>query len=192
MRKAKTTEAPPRVAWEWDWLPLEKAVRLQRNSKLHDLGALHTSMKRGFLDTPTVNARTGRLIGGHGRIDVLQQKKATGEPPPQGIRSENGSWLVPVWTVDVPEEEEEAVAIGLNRTTELGGWDETMLAEVLSDLAAQGNLEGTGYDEEDLDRLIGDLIPPNFSPVGVEEQGRLDQKSPVTCPECGHEFVPQS
>jgi hypothetical protein len=31
---------------------------------------------------------------------------------------------------------------------------------------------------------------PDFQPVGIEEQGRLDEKKPVTCPECGHEFTP--
>jgi ParB-like nuclease domain len=30
----------------------------------------------------------------------------------------------------------------------------------------------------------------NFEPTGTEDQGRLDEKNPVTCPECGHEFVP--
>ena len=31
---------------------------------------------------------------------------------------------------------------------------------------------------------------PDFEPVGVQEQGRLDEKKKVTCPECGHEFAP--
>jgi len=30
----------------------------------------------------------------------------------------------------------------------------------------------------------------NFEPVNADQQGRLDKKNPVTCPECGHEFVP--
>src|SRR5690242_12855222 len=30
----------------------------------------------------------------------------------------------------------------------------------------------------------------DFQPVSADEQGRLDKKNPVTCPECGHEFVP--
>jgi hypothetical protein len=33
--------------------------------------------------------------------------------------------------------------------------------------------------------------PNSFSAASENEQGRLDQKSPVTCPECGHEFIPQ-
>jgi len=34
------------------------------------------------------------------------------------------------------------------------------------------------------------IVPPAFAPVGVDEQGRLDEKATVTCPECGYEFVP--
>ena len=33
-------------------------------------------------------------------------------------------------------------------------------------------------------------IPPIFEPVGIEEQGRLDEKAKAKCPECGHEFTP--
>ena len=32
---------------------------------------------------------------------------------------------------------------------------------------------------------------PNFEPVGIDEQGRLDEKKKVTCPECGAEFTPK-
>lgn len=34
------------------------------------------------------------------------------------------------------------------------------------------------------------ITPPDFEPVDVSEQPRLDQKAPVTCPHCGEEFVP--
>ncbi len=37
---------------------------------------------------------------------------------------------------------------------------------------------------------MGWLQEPDFQPTGADEQGRLDRKNPVTCPECGHEFVP--
>lgn len=34
------------------------------------------------------------------------------------------------------------------------------------------------------------ITPPDFQPVGVEQQGRLDEKAKVKCPHCGQEFVP--
>jgi hypothetical protein len=30
----------------------------------------------------------------------------------------------------------------------------------------------------------------DFHPSGADEQGRLDRRNPITCPNCGHEFVP--
>lgn len=35
------------------------------------------------------------------------------------------------------------------------------------------------------------ITPPDFAPVSADEQPRLDQKAPVTCPHCGAEFVPK-
>jgi hypothetical protein len=32
--------------------------------------------------------------------------------------------------------------------------------------------------------------PPNFLPGSEDEQGRLDQKKPIECPNCGEEFTP--
>jgi len=34
------------------------------------------------------------------------------------------------------------------------------------------------------------IFPPDFAPVDMSEQPRLDEKKRVTCPECGHEFAP--
>jgi len=36
---------------------------------------------------------------------------------------------------------------------------------------------------------LGWLQEPDFGPASADEQGRLDKKNPITCPECGHEFV---
>jgi len=32
--------------------------------------------------------------------------------------------------------------------------------------------------------------PNEFSAASGDEQGRLDQKKPLTCPKCSHQFVP--
>jgi hypothetical protein len=37
----------------------------------------------------------------------------------------------------------------------------------------------------------GYIQEPTYGPGSADEQGSLDQKSPVTCPECGHQFVPR-
>jgi ParB family chromosome partitioning protein len=37
---------------------------------------------------------------------------------------------------------------------------------------------------------VGWLQEPDFEPASADEQGRLDKKNPIICPECGHEFIP--
>jgi len=78
-----------------------------------------------------------------------------------------------------------------------GSWD----WQKLSSFPAPKLIE-MGFDESlkkqyDFDALnlkemlLAEEQTPDFQPVGIDEQGRLDQKKPVTCPECGHEFTPK-
>ena len=62
------------------------------------------------------------------------------------------------------------------------GWD----FDMLPNLYEQDELLEWGFTEEELWMAF----VPDFEPVDESEQPRLDQKSPVTCPECGHEFIP--
>jgi len=46
------------------------------------------------------------------------------------------------------------------------------------------------WDADDLEDWGLDLpIQPDFLPVGMDEQPRLDEKTPIECPKCGHEFT---
>jgi len=75
--------------------------------------------------------------------------------------------------------------LGDNRIAELSlDWDVPTLMSF--DLPM---LDVVGFNERE--RMEMEVIPPNFQPVSEDEQGRLDQKAPVVCPECGHEFVPK-
>ena len=62
--------------------------------------------------------------------------------------------------------------------------------------------DNVGFGEWDWDQLAnewdaGELadwgldLPkiPDFEPVGMDEQPRLDEKTPIECPKCGHEFT---
>jgi hypothetical protein len=71
-----------------------------------------------------------------------------------------------------------AYALADNRTAELADWDTSVLASQLIELDA------VGWDIKDLG--FESLQPPSnadFSPSD-EEQPRLDQRSPITCPNC--------
>lgn len=143
---------------EATYMPLEDIVRLPRNAKDHDVGAIHEAVDEfGFLERIIVNRETGHLIAGHGRADTMQQKKAAGQSLPDGAKAKNGSWLLPVDVISIPPEKEDAAALALNRMTERGGWNSEQLASLLADLAAQDALKGTGFDGDDLDRLLWEL-----------------------------------
>ena len=184
-----------------EYVSLAELQRWPRNPKGHDLGAIHESYNRfGYVMPMLLDERTGRLAVGHGRLDALQQRKASGEEAPGGIRASDGAWSVPVvrGVSFESDGEMDAYVVADNRSTETGGWDEPGLAAILADLAAgEEGLQGVGFDEDDLDVLLERLAQregigeaPKFSAVSGDEQSRLDQRNPVTCPKCGHDFLP--
>ncbi|KKK85484.1 hypothetical protein LCGC14_2772830, partial [marine sediment metagenome] len=137
----------------------------------HDLGALHISIDRfGYTESFIWDERAGCLVAGHGRLEVLLQKKKAGEEPPEGIVLKKGEWLAPVqrgWA-SKSDADHHAYLVASNRLVQLGGWDDIALAEVLKDLASQDALDGSGYDLDDLDELINSIAPadpPTETPI---------------------------
>lgn len=162
-----------------DLLPLSEIVRLPRNPKAHDLELIHQSMDRfGYLERIIVNDTTGRLVAGHGRIDTLEEKRSTGEDPPDGIETRDTEWMVPVDHVSIPERDEYAAAIALNRTVEAGGWNNEILCSVLEDLAANGDphaFAGTGYGPSDIDELLRQLTSPPMGSGAEVPDPKIEQ-----------------
>lgn len=95
--------------------------------------------------------------------------------------------VVPVLVVDVTEEEADKLLATLDPLAAMAEAD----AEVLAGLLATVNSESEAVREM-LARLAHDsgAMVPDFGSVGLDEQGRLDERAPVRCPECGHEFTP--
>lgn len=84
---------------------------------------------------------------------------------------------IPVIITDLPEEKAKAYRIADNRIGEFAEWDWQQLEIELAD-----------FNDEILELLNFDF--QNFEPVGIDEQGKLDELEPqwVKCPECGKEF----
>ena len=174
-----------------EYMPLGEVVRLPRNPKMHDLDHLGASMNRfGFVAPPTIDENSGVLVAGHGRLDMLDKLKADGEDPPDRIhRRDDGEWMIPVvrGVAFESEREAEAYAIADNRLTEVGGWDHQQLASIVADLAAEGDgsLEGLGFDDSELKRLLG--LQDDGDDSGFDPEAGLKT---CECPSCGHTFVP--
>lgn len=126
----------------------------------------------GWVADVVVNARTGRIVDGHLRVELAASR---GEP------------TVPVTYVDLDDAEERLVLATLDPLAAMAETDAEQLRALLTDVATE---------DEALAALLATLAmdagmtSPEFGPVGIDEQGRLDEKAKVTCPECGHAFSP--
>jgi hypothetical protein len=174
-----------------DFVNMDELEGAPRNPKQHDLGAIITSMRRfGFVAPVVVNETTGNLVVGHGRVEALREIRSSGGEAPKRIRTaKDGVWKVPVVHVAFDTDEEaEAYVIADNRITELGGWDHNELAAVLTTL---DDLEGTGYDGDDLDDLLA-MIGEMPGPPGGGGEGEDNELWPTikvrVPPEVYHDY----
>lgn len=183
MATTTTDEHAPGDRWI-EYRPLHRLMRAPRNPKRHDVAAISASMRRfGYVESITEDSRTGRLVAGHGRLDELEAQRTAGDDPPDGIRVDDaGDWWVPVqcgWR-SRSDDEAEAYLVASNFTSELGGWDEQELADLLSDLASRTSLDGTGYDRGRLDNLLAGLAKKNADKNVPDATDPDDEVPPVT------------
>lgn len=155
------------------------------NPKDHDIGAIIMSLREfGYTDPVGIDEATGKLVDGHGRIFALRSMREAGEQPPAGVEVRGGKWFVPVIMGVRFKDDLQALAyvIAANRTTELGGWLDPKLAEALQRLP---KLDGTGFNDEDLQALMKRLAGPVLGdPL---DEGIAAVVRVCICPTCGHE-----
>ena len=158
---------------EIEYIDLDDIIEADDNPKDHDIGVIYQSIKRfGFNNPIMLNEATGKLLAGHGRLQTLKMMKDNGESAPDRINVEKDLdddriefWYVPVLKgVSIDNvAEAQAYLLADNRITELGGWKPMDLMESLTDIIEQtGNLEGTGYDLEDVETILGDMESTTF------------------------------
>lgn len=125
-----------------EYVPLAQVIAWPRNPKLHDIDSIDDSISRfGFVQPLTVDERTGKLVAGHGRLEALQRMQAAGKPAPERVRDNGKDWLVPVirGVSFASEADAEAYLLADNRLVELGGWDNSKLLDVLTELSANAD-----------------------------------------------------
>lgn len=112
------------------------------NPRKGDLSAITRSIEiNGFYGSIVAQKSTGYILAGNHRYMAAKANKAK---------------EVPVIWVDVDDDEAKRIMLADNRTSDLGGYDEDALAELLRDVNATLSLDGTGYTEADLDALLGE------------------------------------
>ena len=132
-----------------EYLPLGSLIPDDRNPKDHRLDLIDGSFDEfGYTEPVVMDERTGKLLAGHGRVEQLAARRADGREPPEGIRVEaDGSWSVPVTRGVTTKDDEQAAAylVLANRISEVGGWRDQPLLDLLHNLAETPLFPLTGY-----------------------------------------------
>jgi 16S rRNA G966 N2-methylase RsmD len=174
MPAAKRTKTNLDVAPRYvDYVPLADVQLAPRNAKGHAADAINKSIGHfGFAELPLLDERTGRLVAGHGRHEQLVAMHTAGGDPPDGVRvDDTGTWFMPVirgWASrSDADADADAYLIASNQLTTKGGWEDRGLAEILEELQDAHLLELTGFDDDDLTRLLDDIASEEPEPTGA-------------------------
>ena len=156
----------------------DELIPYSNNPKEHpdeQVKKIASSIKNYGWDQPIVVDADGEIIKGHGRLQAAE-KLGLDEVPV-------------IWREDLSDAEAKAARIADNKTAESPWLDDELETEVgvLADDDAI-DLDSLGFDDDELNDMLGELEVPDFDPVGEDEQPRLDETDPIECPECGHEF----
>lgn len=120
------------------------------NPRQGDVGAIHTSIEtNGFYGALIVQKSTGHILAGNHRLVAAVAA---------------GAVTVPILEIDVDDVTAKRILLADNRTNDLATYDNEALAQLLTALAMEDELLGTGYDGDDLDLLLSDLANPDGDP----------------------------
>jgi hypothetical protein len=103
-------------------------------------------LEKGLLEFGNVellvwNAKTGNLVGGHQRLSILDEQ--------------NGEdYTLQVSRVHLDAKRERKLNLLLNNPKAQGAWDDDKLLALINEL--DGDLELTGFDEDDFNQTIAD------------------------------------
>jgi ParB-like chromosome segregation protein Spo0J len=161
---------------EITYRPTSELIPYARNSRTHSedqVAQIAASIQEFGFTNPVLIDEKG-IIAGHGRI--------------MGARK-LGMEEVPTITLHgLTESQRKAYIIADNKLALNAGWDDEMLRLEIADLKeASFGIDLIGFSEPELGNLF---LEPDFSAGSEEDQGKLDEKVPVICPKCSHEFRP--
>jgi len=181
---AKKTDAKEVAGMKVVRVPLDELNELPGNARTHgekNLAAIkHSLEKFGQVEALIFQASTKNLIGGNGRLRAMRElgwKDAACLP------------------LDVDDATAHALALALNRTSELAGWDNEILGHTLATLQEEGwELPLLGWQEEEFKPIIEEAFPaPLEEPAPPSEFRELgeDIETKYRCPKCAYEWSGQ-
>jgi len=121
-------------------VPIDSIQTHPRNPRGGDIAAIAASLRRFGQQKPVVAQKsTGWVVAGN---HVL-------------LAARTLNWTeIAANVVELDDAMATAFMLADNRTADLGGYDDALLAAVLAEQAAADNLAGTGYDADDVAALV--------------------------------------
>nr|DAU79986.1 MAG TPA: ParB protein [Caudoviricetes sp.] len=143
-------------------VPIDSLTPYQDNPRCGDLEAIKESLAANGQYRPiVVNRRTGEVLAGNHTLRAAEQL---------------GWTRIAVTWVDVDDETARRIVLVDNRSNDLAGYDDALLASILEDLP---DLEGTGYDKA----ALAELLAGRDDPVALtdpDEAAPLPERAPVS------------
>lgn len=161
MAKAASDRPDVSVAW----VEIDQVTNHPDNPRDGDVGAIITSIgQNGWYGALVVQRSTGHVLVGNHRLKAVSQL---------------GWAQVPVIYLDVDDRRARNIMLADNKVSDVASYHEDVLAELLAAAAADGDLLATGYDEDDLSKLMSPEFPEEL----------MEEKPEKTCPNCGHSLT---
>lgn len=124
-------------------LPINDLVPHPDNPRRGNVKKIVESIKaNGFYGTIVVQKDTMRILAGNHRWQAAKQC---------------GMTHIPAMVVDVDETEARKILLADNRTADFAVYDADELSKLLKNVLAEDDLIGTGFDANDLDKLINEV-----------------------------------
>jgi DNA modification methylase len=140
-------------------VPIDSIHQDPANARSHgpeNMAAIEASLRRfGQAEPLVVQAGTGRVIGGNGRLAAMKKLGWTD---------------CDIVELDIDDLQATALGIALNRSSELAFWNEPALAKILEELRAEDALDGVGYSPADIDALLEEL-KGDVDPKEIDDPG---------------------
>jgi len=151
-------------------VPLDELETHPDNPRIGDVAAIMRSLEANGQYRPIVaNRRTGRILAGN---HTYKAAKRLG-------------WAeIAVAWVDVDEAQERRIVLVDNRAADVASYDDHALSELLEAVAKESTLFGTGYSDDDLEKMLRKMAEPE----APEEFPDVDLGTTQECPSCGYQW----
>jgi len=159
-----TPKGLSREATAYEWVALGRLKHHPKNPRKGSVEAIRESLRAHGVIRPIVVSRATRHV-------------LAGNHTLKAARAESLDTLPVVWLDGLTPEQEVKILLADNRTSDMGTYDDAVLADLLQGLADAGDLLGTGYDAGALDDLLQSLASPQEPQPQEEPASPPDAKT---------------